>query len=122
MELCPDVPGTTVERAPRRDYRGAAGFAVSVRSLPARTTSILAFSGLSPKAIRMLSALAILSPFTDAAQKELDTELRRMLAPLLKAMQDPDPEVRRRAREAILGLVPNCRAALETSRICSRQP
>ena len=41
----------------------------------------------------------------DAAQKELDTELRRMLAPLLKAMQDPDPEVRRRARESLLALI-----------------
>ena len=30
-----------------------------------------------------------------------------LLAPLLKAMNDPDPEVRRRVREAILGLVPH---------------
>jgi len=36
-----------------------------------------------------------------------DKELRKLLAPLLKAMKDQDPEVRRRVREAILGLVPN---------------
>ncbi len=38
--------------------------------------------------------------------KIADRELRKLLAPLLKAMEDPDPEVRRRVREAILGLVP----------------
>jgi C-terminal processing protease CtpA/Prc len=38
--------------------------------------------------------------------KLADRELRRLLAPLMKAMQDPDPEVRRRARESILQLVP----------------
>ena len=36
-----------------------------------------------------------------------DKQLRKLLAPLLKAMKDQDPEVRRRVREAILGLVPN---------------
>ena len=39
--------------------------------------------------------------------KLADRELRKLLAPLLKAMEDPDPEVRRRVREAILGLVPH---------------
>ena len=39
--------------------------------------------------------------------KIADRELRKLLAPLLKAMEDPDPEVRRRVREAILGLVPH---------------
>ena len=39
--------------------------------------------------------------------KIADGELRKLLAPLLKAMKDPDPEVRRRVREAILGLVPH---------------
>ncbi len=38
--------------------------------------------------------------------KIADRELRKLLAPLLKAMEDPDPEVRRRVREAILALVP----------------
>jgi C-terminal processing protease CtpA/Prc len=35
-----------------------------------------------------------------------DRELRRLLAPLLEAMETNDPEVRRRARRAILALVP----------------
>ncbi len=39
--------------------------------------------------------------------KLADKELRQLLAPLLKAMKDPDPEVRRRVREAVLGLVPD---------------
>ncbi len=38
--------------------------------------------------------------------KIADRELRKLLAPLLKAMEDPDPEVRRRVRGAILALVP----------------
>ncbi len=38
--------------------------------------------------------------------KIADRELRKLLAPLLKAMEDPDPEVRRRVRESILALVP----------------
>ncbi len=47
----------------------------------------------------------------DAAQRTLgsqrvDRELRRLLAPLLEALRDEDPEVRRRARRAILSLVP----------------
>ena len=33
-------------------------------------------------------------------------EMRKLLAPVLKAMEDKDPEVRRRARRAILTLVP----------------
>jgi len=41
-------------------------------------------------------------------------ELRKLLAPLLNAMQDPDPEVRRRVREAILSLVPFHERATET--------
>ncbi len=39
--------------------------------------------------------------------KIADRELRKLLTPLLRAMKDPDPEVRRRVREAILGLVPH---------------
>ncbi len=35
-----------------------------------------------------------------------DKELRRLLAPFIKALKDPDPEVRRRVSEAILALVP----------------
>lgn len=35
-----------------------------------------------------------------------DRELRRLLAPLLAAMRDKDPEVRRRAQEVVLALVP----------------
>jgi len=42
----------------------------------------------------------------DAASRAVDEELRKMLAPLLAALEDPDPEVRRRAQRAILGLVP----------------
>jgi len=33
-------------------------------------------------------------------------QLRRLLAPLLAAMKDDDPEVRRRARRSIVSLVP----------------
>ena len=43
----------------------------------------------------------------DAGQREMDTELRRILAPILKALDHDDPEVRRRARKALLALVPN---------------
>ena len=39
--------------------------------------------------------------------KLADKELRKLLAPLLEAMKDQDTEVRRRVREAILGLVPD---------------
>ncbi|MHC4958732.1 MAG: PDZ domain-containing protein [Planctomycetota bacterium] len=35
-----------------------------------------------------------------------DRELRKVLKPLLDAMKDADPEVRRRARQSILALVP----------------
>jgi C-terminal processing protease CtpA/Prc len=35
-----------------------------------------------------------------------ERELRKLLGPLLKAMEDDDPEVRRRARRSILRLVP----------------
>ena len=35
-----------------------------------------------------------------------ERELRKLLAPLLKAMEDDDPEVRRRARRSIVSLVP----------------
>jgi hypothetical protein len=35
-----------------------------------------------------------------------ERELRKLLAPLLKAMEDDDPEVRRRARRSVLSLVP----------------
>ena len=35
-----------------------------------------------------------------------ERELRKLLAPLLKAMKGDDPEVRRRARRSILSLVP----------------
>ncbi|MHC4579701.1 MAG: PDZ domain-containing protein [Planctomycetota bacterium] len=41
-----------------------------------------------------------------AASQLVDRELRRLLAPLLEAMEDRDPEVRRRARRSILSLVP----------------
>jgi C-terminal processing protease CtpA/Prc len=47
------------------------------------------------------------SPATREAGSQLaDRELRRLLAPLLEAMEDRDPEVRRRARRSILSLVP----------------
>ncbi|MHC4548093.1 MAG: PDZ domain-containing protein [Planctomycetota bacterium] len=42
----------------------------------------------------------------EAGSQLADRELRKLLAPVLKAMEDPDPEVRRRARRAILALVP----------------
>lgn len=41
-------------------------------------------------------------------------ELRRLLAPFLAALKDPDPEVRRRVREALLALVPFHERATET--------
>ncbi len=41
-----------------------------------------------------------------AGSQLADRELRKLLAPLLKAMEDDDPEVRRRARRSILSLVP----------------
>lgn len=40
-----------------------------------------------------------------------EKEVRRLLAPLVEAMKDPDPEVRRRAREAVLSIVPEVRRA-----------
>jgi len=40
-----------------------------------------------------------------AGSQLADRELRKLLAPLLKAMEDDDPEVRRRARRSILSLV-----------------
>ncbi len=44
---------------------------------------------------------------TRAAGSQLaERELRRLLAPLLEALKDGDPEVRRRARRSILSLVP----------------
>ena len=43
----------------------------------------------------------------NAAQRVVDRELRRMLAPLLEAMKDADPEVRLRARKSLLALIPN---------------
>ncbi len=42
----------------------------------------------------------------EAASRKATEEARKLLAPLVEAMEDPDPEVRRRAREAILSLVP----------------
>ena len=42
----------------------------------------------------------------EAASRSAIDEARKALAPLIRAMEDPDPEVRRRAREAILSLVP----------------
>ncbi|MHC4550300.1 MAG: hypothetical protein ACYTEZ_16135 [Planctomycetota bacterium] len=42
----------------------------------------------------------------DAASKEVRFEVRRLLAPLLAALEDDDPEVRRRAREALETLLP----------------
>jgi C-terminal processing protease CtpA/Prc len=44
-----------------------------------------------------------------AGSQMADRELRRLLAPLLEAMETNDPEVRRRARRAILALVPEAR-------------
>jgi hypothetical protein len=41
-----------------------------------------------------------------AGSQLAERELRRLLAPLLEAMKDDDPEVRRRARRSILSLVP----------------
>ena len=43
----------------------------------------------------------------DQGSRIAGRELRRVLRPLLVAMKDADPEVRRRARESILALVPN---------------
>jgi hypothetical protein len=47
----------------------------------------------------------------DAGEREAGTQrvkeqLKELLGPLLKALEDKDPEVRRRARRAILSLVP----------------
>jgi len=44
-----------------------------------------------------------------AGSQMAERELRRLLAPLLEAMETEDPEVRRRARRAILALVPEAR-------------
>jgi len=41
-----------------------------------------------------------------AGSQLAERELRRLLAPLLEALRDKDPEVRRRARRSILSLVP----------------
>jgi hypothetical protein len=41
-----------------------------------------------------------------AGSQLADRELRNLLAPLLEALKDKDPEVRRRARRSILSLVP----------------
>jgi C-terminal processing protease CtpA/Prc len=41
-----------------------------------------------------------------AGSQLAERELRKLLAPLLRAMEDDDPEVRRRARRSILSLVP----------------
>jgi len=41
-----------------------------------------------------------------AGSQLAERELRKLLAPLLKAIEDDDPEVRRRARRSILSLVP----------------
>jgi len=41
-----------------------------------------------------------------AGSQLAERELRKLLAPLLKATEDDDPEVRRRARRSILSLVP----------------
>jgi len=43
----------------------------------------------------------------DAGSRIAKQEIKRALAPLIEAMKDPDPEVRRRAREAILSFVPH---------------
>ena len=43
----------------------------------------------------------------DAGSRIARQEIKRALAPLIEAMKDPDPEVRRRAREAILSFVPH---------------
>ena len=58
-----------------------------------------------------LQAAVRLFSSTDAAARDqgsrtADASLRKLLAPLLQALEDKDPEVRRRARRAILGLVP----------------
>jgi hypothetical protein len=42
----------------------------------------------------------------EAGSQMADRELRKLLAPLLRALEDDDPEVRRRARRSILSLVP----------------
>jgi len=42
----------------------------------------------------------------EAASRRAIEEARKLLTPLVEAMEDADPEVRRRAREAILSLVP----------------
>jgi C-terminal processing protease CtpA/Prc len=42
----------------------------------------------------------------EAGSQQADRELRKLLAPLLEALEDDDPEVRRRARRSILSLVP----------------
>ena len=41
-----------------------------------------------------------------AGSQLAERELRKFLAPLLEAMEDGDPEVRRRARRSVLSLVP----------------
>ena len=41
-----------------------------------------------------------------AGSQLAERELRKLLAPLLRAIEDDDPEVRRRARRSILSLVP----------------
>ena len=57
------------------------------------------------RAIRMFSDRqgGVRQEGTRVAEKEV----RRLLAPLIEAMKSPDAEVRRRAREAILSVVPH---------------
>jgi len=56
-----------------------------------------------------------------AGSQMADRELRRLLAPLLAAMETKDPEVRRRARRAILALVPEAADADLTAEAARRQ-
>ena len=57
------------------------------------------------------NAIALLKSPDLAARNEgtrlMDKEMRRLLAPFLKAMKNEDPEVRRRVAQALLALVPH---------------
>jgi len=52
-----------------------------------------------------------------AGSQLAERELRKLLAPLLEALNDKDPEVRRRARRSILSLVPG-----EAEKDAARKP
>ncbi len=83
---------------------------VVVPSLAADETSL-------QKAVRLFHSTDVF--MREQGSRTADGALRKLLAPLLQALEDKDPEVRRRARRAILGLVPG---ELEKEQKLAKQP